>query len=65
MKYHNRDDTIQAEYAPVPRDMEESKLPGEVIPEFRVRASRAANGWWTREELQRLRDKLTGVLEQL
>jgi hypothetical protein len=56
MRYDHRDDTFTVTRA------SDDDLETEPQPEFRVRVSPVANGWWTREELTRLHARIGEAL---
>jgi len=65
MKYKSKPDAIQV------RQVTEAELikDGELIagpgdPEFKVKVSPVANGWWTREQLHELQSKISELLSR-
>jgi hypothetical protein len=64
MKYKSKPDTIQVRQVTETELIKDADLiagPGD--PEFRVRVSPVANGWWTRAELAELHSRITGLLD--
>jgi hypothetical protein len=64
MKYKNKPAAIQVRQVTEAELIKDADLiagPGD--PEFKVKVSPVANGWWTRAELAELHSRITGLLD--
>lgn len=63
MRYATKDKTFQVRQVTEAELIAEESLDASGEPEFRVSVSRIASGWWTRQELTVLRDRLSNLLD--